>query len=138
MTDKDSVSVDGTTFTREQVDRQTKRIYEYVFTSPTHEEDGSYGGRVNEDVLECFQSNLVTDTVLEEDSVATMIQKIIMCVAEKRKQSIHESPKHFVQISFQQHLNNFTHCNLQSVQQMSSIRLMADANCRLLEVVERQ
>ena len=83
MTEDNSVSVDGTTFTREQVDRQTKRIYEYVFISPTHDEDGSYGGRVNDDVLDCFQSNLVTDTVLEEDSVATMIQKIIMCVAGK-------------------------------------------------------
>ena len=92
MTDEDSVSVDGTTFTREQVDRQTKRIYEYVFTSPTHDEDGSYGGRVNDDVLDCFQSNLVTDTVLEEDSVATMIQKIIMCVAEKNLLKHESSP----------------------------------------------
>lgn len=70
------IEIDGTTFTKQQVERQTKRIYDFVFIEASAEKDGSYGGRITEDIMTCFQKNLVFDEVVAETDVTNMLVQI--------------------------------------------------------------
>ena len=82
MDAEEPIEIDGTTFTKQQVDRQTKRIYDFVFVEATAEEDGSYGGRITEDIMACFQKNLIFDEVVAENAVADMLRGITKDIVE--------------------------------------------------------
>lgn len=77
MDDDETIDIDGTSFSRAQVDRQTNRIYEFVFVEPRTDDDGNYGGRITDEVLNCFHSNLIFDEIVGESAVSEMIAKIV-------------------------------------------------------------
>lgn len=82
MGDSDSIDIEGTTFTKQQVDRQTQRIYDFVFIEPNVDDDGLYGGRVKDSIMGCFHKHLVFDEIVSESSVAEMIHSIIKDVSD--------------------------------------------------------
>ena len=80
MTD-DSIEIDGTQFTKEQVDRQSRRIYDYVFIDANYDEEGAYGGKVKPEIMKCFKDHIVFDQVIDEEVVGQMVGRVIEAVS---------------------------------------------------------
>lgn len=81
MTD-DSIEIDGTQFTKEQVDRQSRRIYDYVFIDANYDDEGAYGGKVKPEIMKCFKDHIVFDQVIDEEVVGQMVGRVIEAVSE--------------------------------------------------------
>ncbi len=80
MTDSPPIEIDGTQFTKEQVDRQSRRIYEYVFIEADYDDEGAYGGQVKSEIMDCFREHIVFDEVIDEEIVGRMVGKVIDAV----------------------------------------------------------
>lgn len=79
--DNPPIEIDGTQFTKEQVDRQSRRIYEYVFIEADYDNEGAYGGQVKPEIMACFKEHIVFDQIIDEEVVAHMVGKVIEAVS---------------------------------------------------------
>lgn len=76
--DDETIDIDGTNYTRKQVDRQTRRIYAVVFQDGEYEDgDAAYGGKLNSELIQIINDTIVTDEPIEEDRLNVMIAEIV-------------------------------------------------------------
>jgi len=76
MDDNDTIEIDGTQYTQEQIDRQTRRIYRVVFVDGTYGDDETFGGKLNPDLIKIIQDVIITDQPIEEEILNQMISSI--------------------------------------------------------------
>jgi len=84
MTGEDSsIEIEGTNYTKAQIDRQTQRIYDVVFVNGTYaEDDGSYGGKLHPELVEIIRDGIVINEVIEEARMNEIFTDIITKVRE--------------------------------------------------------
>ena len=84
MTGEDSsIEIEGTNYTKAQIDRQTQRIYDVVFVNGTYaEDDKSYGGKLPPELVEIIRDGIVINEVIEEARMNEIFTDIITKVRE--------------------------------------------------------
>jgi len=86
-----SIEIDGTRFSRDQIFRQTQRIFDVVFVEGATKGD-TYGGLLNPELTEILSTSIPTDVKIDEDALNEIFAEVGRSFAEwidKNVKSVH-------------------------------------------------